>query len=360
MRRTARIAIGVTVILVAGSAAPGAIAGQEAPAIVYYTDTTVEVVAIDGQPVSSFRPYQWVSLDGNVFAGSRHLSGDRFGEFIRAADATTGAELFRIANAFAPIVLAGGSRIGFMPDRFARRDPYFASVWIRNAAGRERAVVRFAGPHATVTPTPLHGEGVPLDQAWDADGRTLAVTYGNDVDLFIYDVWVVDVLTREATRVTRGRVSRFPSLSPSGERLAFVREVDECGGPAPGYRAGEIRTMLSTGEDDRVLLPGTCALFYTDPRWSSEDELVAARLTRTGPGQYESDLVRVDVATGTVTEITTDGDAGFFNVSASLQKVVYERRSVFPGFVVYDLATGTTTEFAEGFLPQLAGVHRLT
>jgi hypothetical protein len=295
-----------------------------------------------------------------VFAGSRQLSGNRNGEFVRAADATTGQELFRISNAFAPIVLAGGSRVGFLPDRFARRDPYFATVWIRNAQGRERAVVRFAGPKQTVSPTPFHGDGVPLDQAWDADGRTLAVTYGNDVDLFVYDVWVIDVQSREATRVSTGKVSRFPSLSPSGDRLALVREVDHCGGPEPGFRAGQIRTMSATGADEEVLLDGTCALYYTDPRWVAEDELVAARLTRVSPGVYEVDLVRVDATTAAVTEITSDGDAGFFNVSASLQQVVYERRSVFPGFVVYDLAAETTTVFMDGFLPQLAGVHRLT
>ena len=256
------------------------------------------------------------------------------------------------------MVLAGGSRIGFMPDRFARRDPYFASVWIRNAAGRERAVVRFAGPGATVRPTPLRGEGVPLDQAWDAGGRTLAVSYGNDVDLFIYDIWVVDVRTREATRVTRGKVSRFPSLSPSGDRLAFVREVEHCGGPEPGYRAGGLHTMRSTGQDDAVLLPGGCPLFYTDPRWVSEDELVAIRMTRTAPGQYATDLVRVAVPSGAITELTTHGDVGFFNVSPPLGMLVYERRTVFPGFVLVDLGTGATTEFDEGFLPQLAGVHR--
>jgi hypothetical protein len=233
-------------------------------------------------------------------------------------------------------------------------------VWIRNAAGKERAVVRFAGPGQTVKPSGLQGEGVPLDAAWDEGGRTLAVVYGNDVDLFIYDVWVVDVQTREGVRVSKGKVSRFPSLSPSGDRLALVREVDLCGGPAPGYRAGEIRTMLSSGEDEETLLPGSCALFYTDPRWISEDELVAMRMTRVSPGVYDRDLVRVDATTAAVTEITSDGDAGFFTVSASLQAVAYERQSVSPGFVVFDLTNDQATPLPDGYLPQLAGVHRLT
>ncbi|MGZ5292288.1 MAG: TolB family protein [Actinomycetota bacterium] len=360
MRRRTAIGLCLALAVAVGSAAPAGVAGTGAPVIVVFTDTDVEILALDGQTVNDFKPYEWVSLDGNVFAGSRGLSGGRSSELIRAADATTGAELFRIRNAFAPIVLAGGTRLGFLPDRYAHRDPYFASVWIRNAAGRERAVVRFAGPGRTVTPSGLRGEGVPLDPAWDEDGRTLAVAYGNDVDLFIYDVWVIDVQTRQAVRVSRGKVSRFPTLSPSGDRLALVRDVDLCGGPAPGYRAGEIRVMSPTGEDESVLLPGTCALFYTDPRWVSETELVAKRLARVGPGQYEQDLVLIDAATAGVTEITSTGDAQFFTASASLQAVAYVREGVAPGFSVYDLTSGQTTTHTQGYLPQLAGVHRLT
>jgi hypothetical protein len=347
-----------SLVVVVATAIPSS-AQVETPAITYYTDDGVKVVALDGQELVSLEAFQFISLDGNVFAGSRHLSGGGLGEFIRAVDITTGTELFRIPRSFAPVVLADGRKIGFMPDRFARRDPYFSSVWIRTPQGKERKVVQFTGPDRTVPPTGFHGEGVPLDQAWDDLGRTLAVTFGNDVDLFIYDVWVVDVRTKEALRMTRGKVSRFPSLSPSGERLALVREVEHCGGPGPGYRAGNVRTMLTTGEEKRTLLEGSCEVFYTDPRWISEDELVAARLTQINPGDYGVDLVRVDATTGAVTELVTDGDVAFFSVSASLQVVAYARESVVPGFFVLDLETGITTPFDEGFIPQPSGVHRL-
>lgn len=357
MSRPSRLAVLLALLVPLGLLTPAT--ASEGPPVAYYTDTGVDVAALDGTVLTSFRDFQFFSLDGNLFAGSRHASGGRFREFVSGNDATTGQRLFRIENAFAPIVLADGRKIGFMPDRFARRDPYFASVWIRNPNGRERAVVRFAGPNRTVDPKDFQGEGIPLDQAWDDAGRTLAVTLGNDVDLFIYDVWVVDVRTREATRVTRGHVSRFPSLSPSGERLALFRETDHCGGPDPGYRAGDLRVMSSTGTDRSLLLGGSCALFYTDPRWISENALVAARLTRVAPGEYDVDLVRVDVATSAVSELVTGGDVGFFNVSAELQLVAFERRDVFPGFSVLDLATGTTTPFADGYLPHLAGAHRL-
>lgn len=159
--------------------------------------------------------------------------------------------------------------------------------------------------------------------------------------------------------MTSGKVSRLPSLSPSGDRLALFREVDNCGGPGPGFRAGDIRTMLPTGEDRTTLLAGDCDLFYTDPRWISEDELVAARLTRTAPAEYLVDLVRVDAQTAAVTDLVTDGDVVSFNVSPALQQMVYMRQAVSPGFFVYDLATDQVTPFAEGSRPQLVGVHRL-
>ena len=354
MRRASLLAALVAVLTTA-TAAPS-LAGGAPPIVGAYTETGVDVMAADGTVVHSFPAFQFFSLDGNVLAGSRHT---RTSEAVFVSDATTGERLFRIDQAFAPIVLANGSRIGFMPDRFAKRDPYFNSVWLRNAAGRERAVVRFAGPRSTVGPTGFHGEGVPLDNAWSANGDTLAVTYGNDADLFIYDVWVVDTKTREARRITRGQESRFPSLSPSGDRLAYVHEIEFCGGPAPGYRPGDLVTVDGDGTDRAVLLSGSCDGWYTDPRWLSEDELAAARLTRVGPDDYDVDIVRIDAATGTVTEVTTVGDAFFFSVSAELGLLAYQRGTVADGFEMIDLADGTTTSFANGVIPHLSGAHRL-
>lgn len=328
----------------------------EPPAVAYYTDTGVEVATIGGDVISSFGSLDFMSLDGNVLAGSRLTKES---EAIIALDATTGERLSRTRDAFAPIALADGRKIGFMPDRFAHRDPYFASVWLRTATGRTRAVVRFYGPNATVNPGGFEGEGIPLDQAWDAAGHTLAVTFGNDVDLFIYDVWVVDARTREATRVTRGQVSRYPSLSPSGDRLALVREMQLCGGEDAGHRASDLLAMDADGTNRTTLLEGTCALYYTDPRWISEDELAAARLTRTPSGDYDVDLVKVDAGTGSIDELVATGDVSFFSVSAELQEIAYERTGDSTGFSVYDLALGTSADFATGDIPHIAGAHRL-
>jgi hypothetical protein len=347
-----RRAVGVvSMALVFGTAVPAGAAGS--PAVVYSTDTGTKVASADGVVLSEYGPFQFSSLDGNVIAGSRHTPRS---EAVVAFNATTGERLYRIRDAFAPVVLANGRKVGFMPDRFGRRDRFFQSVWIRTPRGRLRAVVRFAGRHRTVNARDFDGDGIPLDQAWDAAGRTLALTYGNDVDLFEYDVWVVDVRTREATRVTRGRVSRFPSLSPSGDRLALVREVDRCG---QLRRAGDLVVMNADGTDRRTLLPGTCGLYYTDPRWISEDELIALRLDRVAPGQYDQDLVRVDAATGVATDLVTAGDIVFYTASARQQSIAYVRGSETTGFWIYDLSDGSTTHVAEGYIPNLAGTHRL-
>src|SRR3954452_7562296 len=347
MRHHTRLSF-LLVALVAslGSAAP---AGAGAPPEVAYTaangSAVITASATTGTDTHSFPSYQWYSLDGDVLAGSRHTHTS---EAIVASDASTGERLFKIADAFAPVVLADGRKVGFLPDRFAHRDPWFASVWLRNAAGRERAVVRFAGNHTTVNARDFEGEGAPLDESWSADGNTLAVTFGNDVDLFIYDVWVVDARTRTATRVTKGHVSRFPSLSPSGERLAFLRETENCGGPDPGYRTGDLR-IVELGSDTRATLSeGDCDSWLTDPQWISEDELLAARLTRTAPGAYNVDLVRVDAATGVATLVVSDISS--YTASADEQLVVYTPASSTAGFVVRPIATATTTSFG-GYLP---------
>jgi hypothetical protein len=338
--------------LIAVAAAPAA--AVDPPAVGAYSSSGIDVYTAAGDVLHSFAAFQFFSLDGDLFVGSRHAGAS---ESIFGFDATTGAREFRIQDAFAPVALAGGTKVGFMPDRFANRDRFFSSVWLRTASGRERAVVRFAGPHATVNPRDFDGEGTPLGQAWSANGNTLALAFGNDVDLFIYDVWIVDTRTREATRVTRGHVSRFPSLSPSGSRLALLREQRSCGGPAPGYRAGDLLVMDADGTSSSVLLDGGCPLFYTDPEWVSEDELVAHRLTRTAPGVYDVDVVSVDVATGAVTDIATTGDVFSMSASATLGAVAYARADA-ARFRVLDLASDTTTVF-RGQIPHLVGAHRL-
>ena len=350
-RRTSPlVALLAVAVLVAG----GAAAAATPPELAYSTTdfSHVRTASADGTTVHGFPAYQWYSLDGDVLAGSRHTAAS---EKIVASDATAGDRLFTIADAFAPVVLADGQKIGFLPDRFGHRDKWFASVWLRNAAGRERAVVRFAGKHATVNPKDFEGEGVPLDASWSSSGDTLAVTFGNDVDLFIYDIWVIDTRTRTPTRITKGHVSRFPSLSPSGDHLAFLRETENCGGPDPGYRTGDLRVVDLTSGARSTIATGDCDTWLTDPQWISEDELLATRLTRTAPGTYDLDLVRVDATTGATTLLVSG--ISFFTASADEQLVVYTLASSTDGFEVRPLGSATTTSF-DGSYAVPSGAHQ--
>ena len=352
-RRAGAFVLGLALLL-----APSAGAGAGTPAVGFFTDSGVEVVDLDGAPVTSLRDFQSFSLNGNVLAGSFHLAGNR-SEKVVVHDATTGERLFRIADATAPVVVDGGRKIFFWPDRMANRDKYGTSIWMRNAAGKDRRVFQFTGPRATVPRDPFQGDGSPLGIALDESGRTMAVPIGNDVSLFKYDVWVVNTKTRAATRVTKGMVSRFPSVSPEGTQIAVAREVAQCGGPEPGYRASKLQVMSSTGAGKRTLVDGDCDLFYTDPRWVSETELVAARLTKESAGEYLVDLVKIDASTGAVTDLVADGTVSYLTVSPSLQQVAFHRRTDDQGFWLYDLATDEITHFPTGYIPHLSGEGRL-
>lgn len=350
--------VGVIVLIGAGLVG-SARAGAAAPAIAFHGDAASHVVDLLGAPVSDQREFDFMSLAGNVFAGSPP-SGGASEDHIVAFDATTGQRLFRIDNAFAPVVLADGRKVAFWGDHWGRRDPYGTSVWMRNAEGNVRRVFQLTGPRATVPRDPFEGDGVPLSMAFDMNGRKLAIAMGNDVGILEYDVWVVKVKTREAVRVTRGKASHWPSLSPSGAQLALLREVEMCQGEFP-RQAWTIQVMAASGDDKRTLLDGDCALYYADPRWISETELIAVRIERTEAGDYTHDLVRVDVATGATTDVVADGDVAYFTVSPSLQQIAFHRSSNFPGggFSVYDLVTGEITDHPAGFIPRLSGESRL-
>ena len=350
--------IGLLGVLAAGLMGP-ARAGAADPAIAFHGEDSSQVVDLTGAPVSDQREFDFMSLAGNVFAGSPP-SGGASEDHIVAFNATTGERLFRIDNAFAPVVLAEGRKVAFWADHWGRRDPYGTSVWMRNAEGNVRRIFQLTGPRATVPRDPFVGDGVPLSMAFDMDGRKLAIAMGNDLGLLEYDVWVVKVKTREAVRVTKGKASHWPSLSPSGAQLAVLREAEMCQGDIP-RQAWTIQVMAASGADKRTLLDGDCALYYADPRWFSETELIAMRIERTEAGDYTHDLVRVDVATGETTDVVADGDVGYFTVSPSLQQIAFHLSSDFPGggFSVYDLITGEITDHPAGFIPRLSGESRL-
>ena len=365
VRGAARLAAAVVVLGSLAAAAPGTgSASAEEPSgatgppalAMYANDGRIQVRTRNGGDLASFAPVQFFSLEGNVLARSRLTDTS---EVIIASNATNAQQLYRIRNGFAPVVTRGGERIVFAPDRMGHRDPYVTSLWLRTQSGIVRRVFQLTGPHATVPSDPFEGEAIPLSWSVDRPGRMLAVALGNDVTHFEYDVWVVDMKTKDAVRITEGMRSRFPSMSPDGEQVALTREVDECGGPPPGYRATKVQVVSSDGTTRRLLLPGSCASFYTDPRWVSGTQLTAVRLTRVRPAVYVAHLVLVDATTEAVTEVDTGGQISYSDTSAPSGLVTWVRRRDTTGYRLLDVDTGQVREFGAGHVPHLGGNRHL-
>jgi hypothetical protein len=342
LRAIGLAAVGIVVLAVTGAAA-----ALGPPAVAVAVGQSTRVLDAGGGLVRTFGGHRFWSLAGTLFAAD--TAADR----IAGRDAVTGTLRFRIRNAFGPVAL-GGRRVAFLPDHSGRRDPQVNSVWLRTRSGAVRRLVQFSNGGALPgIHTGIDAAGI-LGFAFDRAGKTMVVVEGNDVDLFRYDVWVVDVVSGATFRATSGRRSRLATIAPSGDRIAFLREETQCGGPAPGFRAGDLVVMKARrGAPKTVLLDGTCAVFYTEPRWVSGAALAAVRLTRTAPGVYENDVVLVDIATQSVTALTAYGDVFGLSASPALDTVAFSRGA--GSAVVLDLATLTPVDIPGGLAPKLAG-----
>lgn len=347
-RASALALLAVTAVVVA----PPASAGGLAPAVLHRTDDGFAAVSRGGATLydSGRSNAQFLSLDRDVAAFS-HPAGDS--EEVVLQDASTGRVLARVPDAFAPVLADRGRQVAFLPERMqARRDKYGNSIWLREADGTVRKVVQFSTSDGLPgVETGMHGENSVLSYGLDEKAQTLVVTQGNDVDLFLYDIWTVDVATGEAVRLTTGETSRWPTLSQDGERVAYVRENAHCGGEGPGYRAGDVELVSRDGSGRRVLLDGDCARFHTDPRWLSRHELATALLTRTGDATYDVDLSVLDVRTGK-TRIVARDIAGF-TASTSGRTLAYLTRGQ-DGYTMVRPGR-TPVRVADGYLPELSG-----
>jgi hypothetical protein len=328
------------------------------PVLAYWTETETAVTDTDGTTVRSFPDFANLSLNNNVLAGE--VAGASVDDArILGFDATSGERLFRIPRARLPVVTASGRKVAFFPT--FHRDEYGGSVWMRTARGTLRQIVRFkAGPGHPGIPHGMRGGAFPLEIALDDSGRTMAVVAGLE-PLRAFDVWLVDVATKEATRMTRGENSHNPSLSPDGSRLAVrVESPESCPDPIYGeILIGKIRVISRAGERT-TLTRFDCDVFYDTPRWIDNDSLLAVRVTKDATEEfgYDLDIVRIDADGGTITDVVTEGNPCCLSVSASLDKVAF-LFSDRPGFTVFDLATQTAVDFPGNvFAPHLSGENR--
>jgi hypothetical protein len=309
------------------------------------------------------------SLDGRTVA--RTVMTDDGARTV-AHDVHTGSRLFGIDETLLiPLVLRRGNAIAFLGR--GERDPYVSSLWWRDRAGRESKLVRFA--FGTGTPGVRTGisEGYVMEYSFDRAAETVAVVAGNDYVDFRYDIWVVDVEDRTHLRLTKGQHSRFPAMSPDGAEVAYFREEEVCGGPMPGYRAGDLMVVQPDGSARRVLLDGTCDQYLDRPRWIDDNTIVAVSHSRL-PGKdpeplFDSQLVLVDAATGAVSApISVHDRVGDVSVSPALDRVAYTNWTQANGFRVFHWTPGDdapadpaawvegdTTQFDTGRVPHLRG-----
>lgn len=354
---TAVVAAMAVAALVGGPAA-GAPEPEAAAALGYWTDDTVTIVDEDAAPLGVFPAYDHFSFNRSMIAGERpgrRHSRDR----IIGTDIASGERLFRIDHATNPVVGTSG-KVLFLPTMY--RDDYTTTVWMRGVAGGIRRIVRFKpGPGLPGVRHGMRGGGAPLDLAVDDAGRYVAVAFGLE-PLRSFDVWIVDVKTREVKRMTRGENSHNPSMSPHGSKLAVrVESPDPCPDPLYGeILIGKIRVLDREGGGSRSLTDFDCELFYDTPRWIDEDTLLAVRVTKdaTQTYGYDLDIVEIDAESGAISEVVTEGNPCCITVSPSLGKVAYGF-SDRGGFSVLDLTTRASLDYAgDVYVPHLAGENR--
>ena len=217
------------------------------------------------------------------------------------------------------------------------RDPLLDSLWVRLADGRIRKLLQLPGGEATL-----------LSTSFDGTARRAVVANGNDVDAFLYDVWLRDRKTARTRRLTTDHKSRWPSLRSDGAVVAYSRERGVC---ADGVRASDIVLLtLRTGKR-RTLTHGSCTRTYPQPTFLTNGSIVSYRGRRIA-GTWMFDLVRVATATGVRTAIPRS-TGGTFSVSQRQRLVAFDRAGGGVEVVDRNLAPVRVLPTASG--PSLAG-----
>jgi hypothetical protein len=366
------VILGLVVAALPGGAqaretASAAAAAAPPPRIAAYDGAKVRLYALTGALRATRTGLDRVTLAPKVLAGMSTSSSDpRF--TLVGVDPLTGKRLWSVKNASLPLAVGNGDRVLFGPDQGGTRDEQNNSIWIREKDGKVRKVVQFANGAGLPGYDPgFDGENGLLHYSVDQAGTTLAVAEGNDVDLFVYDVFAVSVSTGKVTRVTSGKKSRWPAVSADGSKITYQRETGKtCG--APYIRAAELWVASGpTFATKKKLSSGTCASWLNSPRWISPRTVVAYRTTRSGT-TYTSDLVAVDVTTAKVKALTSVHDIAFASASPTQSAAVVQRSSR-KGFLILrvtvDATTGAvtiarTTKVPAGEIPQLVGDGGLT
>jgi hypothetical protein len=232
------------------------------------------------------------------------------GSRVRVMEGFTGGTVLTIKDAFFPLLAAQGRRVIFLPDGHAGgvhdRDPTINSVWFYNFdTSKEHRLVQFTD-----------SDRIPLNLAVSPKAGRVAITEGNDADLFQWDIWTAATGTHHVRRLTTDGISTYPSFSPSGMRIAFTKvdHTDPC--------SGSVWIMAADGRNAQRLVAGSCARHLLRPVWLNTQTLIAWAW---GPHGVLG-LVRIDAVSGAVTPLV-NGQVFDFSVSRAMGKVAIRYRS---------------------------------
>lgn len=332
-----------------------------APAVVYGSGDDTVVATATGEEMTRIPFLFHPTLDGNLVAGEGVGGGAGIAEtsayIVVAHDATTGEALWTVYDARFPVVLDDGNLVAFKPDPWGRRDPQVNSIWMADANGEERLVIQFAnGPGLPGYDPGFEGDNGLLAFSFDEEASKVVVTQGNEVDLFIYDLFVVDVATGEVTRLTDDKKSRSPAMAPGGDRVAFSRDVETC---EAGYiKASNLVIIDSDGSDERTLFEGSCASWIFNARWLSDTEVVASWWHDRADGKRLKDLVLLNVETGEITGLTLGAKPWWFTIDRETETLAYMTGSRL-GVTLLDVRTREMTRGAtDAWLPSMSGDHQ--
>ncbi len=129
--------------------------------------------------------------------------------------------------------LANGARFSYVL-RKGSGDSAVSELWLEEtASGKKRLAVATSGLALPEEPAPEKGPPPPPGEKaakpktaslegyrWSPDGRAVLVSGGDDL-------WLYDVAVARLERLTRGpEKEEYPSFSPDGKRVAFVRKND--------------------------------------------------------------------------------------------------------------------------------------
>jgi hypothetical protein len=287
----------------------------------------------DGTAAATLPTTSWWSIGDTRVAIDTGMGAN---DTVAVRDARTGAARYTIANAFRPIVLPGGE-VAFWPGRNGVRDPVLDSLWVRRSDGSIRKLLQLPG-----------GDDTLLSSAFDGTGRRAVLANGNDVDIFLYDVWLRDRKTATTKRLTKDHRSRWPSLRHDGAVVAYSRERRVC---ADGVRATDIVLLTVKTGKRRTLTRGSCSRTYPQPVFLTNGSVVSYRGRRVG-GTWVFDLVRVMTTTGLRTAIP-HSSGGTFSVSQRQRLVAFDRAGGGVEVVDRNLASVRVLPTASG--PALAG-----